>query len=774
MSDLPRPPTPLVGRKHELAWAKDLLLRQRFVTLFGPGGLGKTHLALALAAQVAEQFTHGVVFVSFEGVTEAHMVVPRLAQALGVSLTADIAPPLALRRHLRMRHLLLVLDCFEQVVGAAPTLASLVEAAAQLSVLVTSRVALNVRGEQLYEVPSLSLPTEGHSLAEVMNAPAVQLFLARARVARPDFALTPANAPALLRLCRQLDGLPLALELAAAQLRERPLEAIALDLDERFERLSLTPDGLRPQPQTMRALLDWSHQSLAPTDRVLFRRLAVFAGGWNVEAATVICAPLPNHDDVWPGLLRLAEQSLIQAHPTDDDVRYRLLDALRVYALDQLATAGETATFQQQHARYFLDLVEQIEPDLIGPRQAEKFNQLAREHDNVRAALHFYLIAEPPQAVRMVAALRRFWLVRGFIAEGRHWLETALAATPAAPMTQARAKALLGAGMFSAAQRDFAQAHACYAAALHDFRALGDKFNAAITLNNWGLTDYATRQYPRARGRFEESFALFTELNDLWGMPMPLINLGLIELAQGHYAEAERHFAESLDLNRAAEDPYGIAFSLDALGGVALNRGDLQRAEALYTEALQVRRELNHIAGLAEALDNLGLIAQFLEQWAVAEQRYTESLNLRRHHQMLWGEGLSWIRFGQLARMQHQWAQAQTAYCASLRLYRKHADDWLAQQALEGLTCAQIAASPAPPPTFAALMTERLSLCEHTRQDLEVARSPHDEAVYQSALAVVRAALSPAAFEAAWNTGQTASLPTAIATRLAEQESAHA
>lgn len=748
---LPVVSTSLVGRSAELAWVVELLLRQRFVTLFGPGGMGKTRLALAVAEQLQAQFADGVFWLALDTVREADMVLPRLAQVLDLPPVppAQLLP--SLQEHLQARYLLLILDCFEHVVAAAPNLGQLVAVGPRLHVLVTSRVVLNVRGEQLYEVPPLAYPTAEATWSAISQAAAVQLFVQRVQQVLPSFAITPENSPRVRRLCQQLEGWPLALELVAAQLRTRPLEALALDLDARFERAVATPGVARPE--TLRTLIDWSYSSLAPATQNLFRQLAVFAGGWTVEAAQAVCAAVANQA-VLPELLQLADHALVMAQPQEDEVRYRFLDPLRLYAAELLETTEVGPVLRRAHAAYFLQWVETLEPELIGPHQAQWFNRLEVELANLRVALTWMLTHAPQWALRLTGSLRRFLGVRGYSVEGQYWVEAALAATPADELTPPRAQAHLCAGMMAYAQRDHERARHHYTLSLQGFRVVDDRRNIAILLNSLGLTEYGQRHYAAAHAWFSESLALFRALQDTWGIPMPLINLGLIANIEGDHLTAEAHFTESLTLNRAAQDPYGIAYSLDCLGGTLLFLDEAERALPLFAESLTLRRELKHQWGITLALDNLGAVALMLQQPTEAQHYYEESLDLRRALDHPWGMAASWSNLGDCYSAQRQHLAAQAAYLNSLALFVRHQDLWLVGRTLTGLSALLAQAAPQPLATVMAdLILQLCAAGETLRRQSQVSQWPWAKRQHQAVLAAAQAALNPEAYNYAWETG---------------------
>lgn len=463
--------------------ARELLGRgdSRWLTLTGPGGVGKTRLAVEVASGVAGDVSDGVCFVSLASVRDPDLVLPAVARAVGVPDDSECPLVESLVTHLRDRHLLLVLDNLEQVADAAPAIAALLAACPQLHALVTSRSVLRVRGEQVLAVPPL------------VGSEAVALFLQRARMTNPDIGVTEANAATITEVCRRLDGLPLALEIAAARLRVLSPEALLARLSHRLTVLTGGARDLPDRQRTLRDTLAWSHELLGPAEQRLFRRLAVFAGGCDPEAVEAITA-LGSDVETDPALDTLAElldSSLLQRAMVAGVVRFTMLETVREYGLEQLVASGEAEPARRRHAAYFLGLVQEAQLHLRGPEAPSWLDRLEADHDNFRAALEWSLAEDPEMALGLAAALWRFWWMRGHLREGRAWLERALQAGEgvAAP---ARAAALTAAGELAERHTDYAAASAWYEAALALWRDLGDTRGTATTLD--GLAETAMRQ----------------------------------------------------------------------------------------------------------------------------------------------------------------------------------------------------------------------------------------------------------------------------------------
>ncbi len=682
--DLPRlpvPPYPLIGREHELATAVSILRHQetepdsgagtRLLTLTGPGGVGKTRLALAVAAEVAPSYIDGVHLVELAPVQDAGLVPSTIAQALGVRPTGDETPPAVLVRYLRGRRALLLLDNFEHVLAAATLVADLLAACPHLRVLVTSRSRLRLRGERELPVPPLSLrretrdvSREGKDRAHVSRltshvSDAVRLFVARTQDVRPDFSLTTVNAAAVAEICHRLDGLPLALELAAARGKVLSPSALAAKLERRLPLLTGGAADLPARQQTLRATIAWSYDLLGPSEQSLFRRLAVFAGGCTLEMAEVICGDACPETTVLDGLTALVEYSLLR--PDDPqrssaeialspEPRFTMLETIREFALDALETAGEIVQVQRRHAAFFLLLAEGTESKL---RSGERDPCLARldvEHDNLRAALAFAVEQEEAAtALRLAGALRWYWYFRGHFTEGRRWLAQALALPTSNQHIAYRAKALYGAGVLTYYQEQVEAARPLLFESVALWRAVADRHGLAHALVSLAIA-IVDEDYPKAREYLEESIALFRELgdewglafaasylgafavwrpgeerlawsalegsaasfrrlNDPWGMSSSLFYLGVAHHLKGEVAAARNRIEESLGFARAAGDKWRVERTLSRLGVWAEADGDFRRAEAYLVDALALAREQGRLEHVADFLARLGVIA---------------------------------------------------------------------------------------------------------------------------------------------------------------------
>ncbi len=719
--NLPVQPTPFLGREQEVASVCALLRRPevRLVTLTGPGGIGKTRLALQVAAELADQFADGVFLVALTPVSDPEQVVPTITQTLGISEAGGQPPLVLLKTALKDKHLLLLLDNFEQVVDAAVVVAELLAACPKLKVLVTSRVVLHVQAERELAVLPLSVPNPKRlpALATLSQYEAVALFIQRAQAVKADFQVTNANAPAVAGICARLDGLPLAIELATRSKFFAP-QALLVRLEQGLDVLSGGARDLPVRQRTLRGAMAWSYHLLPSEEQHLFRRLSVFVDSCMREAAEVVCrAAGALAGDVLDGLLSLVDKSLLrQEESAQGEPRFSMLQTLREFGLETLASAGETELTRQAHAAYYLRLSEQAEPELRGTQQAMWLNRLEAEHDNFRAALGWALEnGEVEIGLRLVGALWRFWMARGHFTEGRGWLERVQErSSDAAPALQA--KAFTGAGSMAWSQGNFQQAMRWHQQALALYREVGDKQGIAFALNNLGTQAQYQGDYERARAFLEESLALYRELGDQWGIALVLCNLGLGEAWQGDYERARALFEEYLAISRKLKDKADIALALHNLGDVARYQGDHRRAMAYLEECLSVCEELGDKRLTSMTLNILGLVARWQGNFARSAALHTESLALSREL----GEKL----------------------CIA--------------QSLEGL--AGVYGMQKHPERAARLWGTAEALCEA----IGVPMYPVDRADHAQAVAAARAQLGGEAFATAWAQGRTTPLEQVI------------
>ena len=612
-NNLPLQLTSFIGREKEIAAANALLGKSRLLTLTGSGGCGKTRLALHIAAVALDTFPDGVWLVELAALAGPELVPQTVAVVLGLREEPGRPFTQTLTDFLKSRHLLLVLDNAEHLLAACAQLTDAVLGQCpQVVLLVSSREGLGIAGELTYRVPSLSLPDPARDISPESLVPfeSVRLFVERAQSHSPQFAVSARNAPALASVCCRLDGIPLALELAAARIRSMSLEEINQRLDHRFRLLTGGSRTALPRQQTLRSLIDWSYDLLQSTEQALLRRLAVFAGGWTLEAAEQVCAG----EDVDSGAMldlhaSLSDKSLVMAEERDGATRYRLLETVRQYARDRLLESGQGESWRDRHLNFFLSLAEEAEPQLTGADQQAWLDRLDADHDNLRAASAWSSSsgANADRQLRLAGALWRFWAVRGLMNEGRARLSDLVSSSSAD--RAARAKALNGAGVLAWQQGDYPAAKAHYEECLALRRVLGDRRGISASLNNLGAVAQSQGESIAARSLYEESLAIKRELGDRRGIASSLSNLGSVTFDLGDYATGRTLSEESLALFRSLGDRQSISASLTNLGLMASHMGDYSSAKELFKESFAIRQELGDQWGLAASLNDLGHVA---------------------------------------------------------------------------------------------------------------------------------------------------------------------
>jgi non-specific serine/threonine protein kinase len=617
---VPTPLTRLIGRDDTVAAVTRHLTSARLLTLTGTGGVGKTRVALQVATEVRATFTDGVVFVPLAAVHDPALVLPTLAHALGLAETSNELTNVAIDRFLGDRHLLIVLDNFEQVVAAAPDVAALVAACPHVHVLVTSREPLGVAGEQQYPIAPLALPDRAHARSpEALVAVAsVALFAERAHAVAPDFQLTATSAPVVAAICGRLDGLPLAIELAAVRVKLLPLPELLARLDHRLALLTGGGRDLASRHRTLRETIAWSYDLLGADERQLFARLAIFAGGATLDAAATICAPIDTSGGdmeafaVLDGIASLIDKSLVVPITNGDEAaRIGMLETIHEYAHERLTASGELPTIARAHAGYFLSLAETGARELEGVNQAEWLVRLEREHDNCRAALAWALRAGAgATAFGLCAALGWFWNLGGFYREGRTWMERALTQTGTAP-PGLHARVLDALGFLIQTQGEYTVARAYHEESLRIMRTLGDRPGIARCLHNLAVAAQYQGDFAVARSLHEECLILLRALGDRPGVAAALNNLGVMAQDQGEHAMARRLFEESASEARAAGDTLGVIAPLGNRGLLGVDQGEDDAARKDLVDCLALFREVNYAArhGIAECLEGLATIA---------------------------------------------------------------------------------------------------------------------------------------------------------------------
>jgi predicted ATPase/class 3 adenylate cyclase len=619
-NNLPVQLTSFIGRA-EIEAAAALLRGVRLLTLTGPGGTGKTRLVLQLAAELAEDFPDGVFFVALDPVTDPDLVPSTIATGLGLGSTSAEPPLERIIDYAAHRRVLLVLDNFEQVVSAAPIVGRLLREAPDLKVAVTSRLPLRISGEHEFPVPPLALPesTDDASAAAAVRSEAVRLFVERAMAVQPSFTLTDENAAAVVQIVRRLDGLPLAIELAAARTRILPVASLLARLD---DRLGILVGGARDLParqQTLRGAIDWSHDLLDEPDRHLFGRFSVFAGGGRLTEAETICGPASElRRDVLEGLSSLADKSLVRAVLSfDEEPRFTMLATIREYAEERLAATGERETIRRRHAEAYLALIEGSAGRLTGQGSAIWLDRLQADADNLRAALDWALeLGAVEFAMRFVVAIWRFWQIRGHLHEaaervGRVLAMPGLADQPAG--LQARAYGAAGSVHYWRAEFD--QTHAMYEKALEQARLSGDRGILAEALYDFGFasgTDLVTQttRFEKGGPYFEEALAVYRELGDGAGVASVSWALAFVALAIPDIPLARRHLQESIEIQRSSGDPFGLGWGLHLLGMIDVHDRLFDDGEPRLRESLSLFQTAGDLSGIVILLADFAIAAR--------------------------------------------------------------------------------------------------------------------------------------------------------------------
>ncbi len=647
-NNLPTQLTSFVGREKEMLEVTQMLKQSRLLTLTGSGGTGKTRLSLQVASGILEQFKDGVWFIELAPVSEPALVPSTVANVL--RLRVEDSRPLidVVMDWLSDKEALFILDNCEHLIDACAQFANtILQHCRGVRILASSREALGVAGEAAYRVPSLPTPNEPLDIHQLETFDSAKLFIQRATLTLPTFQLTDDNASFVAQICSRLDGIPLAIELAAARVRALSVEQIAERLDDRFRLLTGGSRTALPRQQTLRALIDWSYQLLSEDERLLFRRLAVFVGGWTLDAAESVCSEERSGFDVLDLMSRLVDKSLVNVEHSAGESRYHRLETIRQYAREKLFDTDEVVSLRDKHLTYFVGLAERADVELQGRAQKKWLARLEAEHDNLRAALEWSLKSQPEAGLRIAAALREFWDTHGHLTEALKWLGTMLDATKNIPPTPVRVKAVFAAALFSSRQSD---------------------------LEGW-------------KARQDEGLALAESFDDTWGIAQGLVSHGLFkEYFENDIEAAELFYRRALEYGRKLNDKLFLGQSLGPLASCALKRYEYARAEEIFRESLSLFREVGNTREIAGAYGNLAEVALTQRNYESARVSAEESLALYRELDDKHGVATALRALSIASHNQGNIQQAQMAAEQGVMLFRQ-----LGDRACMGLTISVLA-----------------------------------------------------------------------------------
>lgn len=790
LNNLPAKLTPFIGREEEVATVCALLSRPevRLVTLTGTGGVGKTSLSLEVASSLLPACSDGIFFVSLAPISDPRLVIPAIAHTLDLWEARDQSLMESLKAYLLLHHPLLLLDNFEQVIEAGPFLIELLQACPDLKILVTSRSTLRLSGEYEYVVPALAVPDLTHlpTLEDLAKYAAIALFVQQAKAIKPEFHLTQENAPALAEICVRLDGLPLAIELAASHIKLLPPQTLLKRLEHRLQILKGGARNLPLRQQTLRNTIAWSYDLLGAQEQRLFRRFAVFVGGCTIEALEAISTALDDEGEEREGVLdtvaSLIDKSLLQQAEQEGEIRLQLLETIREYALEQFVAKGEADAVGRAHADYYLALAEEAETKFGSSEQTTWANRLEREHGNVRTALSWLLdqgekhgsALALEKALRLGGTLREFWKLHNHSGEGLRFLERALVRSQGLPVAM-RAKALSAAGQMAYFQDDNDRAEALVEESLQLYRELGDTEGIALSLHHLERVARTKGDLSAARSRLLESLELWRSLDNNIRIGWSLFRLACQLVVQGDYTEARALFEEGLGIFREMEYTEGIAYTLIHLAEMhLLSLNDFEQIRTLLLECIPLMREMSDVGGETWCIALTGRLALLQGDLVLARALIADALSKSWQRNSKSDTAGYLLLLADVAAAQGKYAEAGMHYQDSLELFQESGEKQLVALSLEGLASVLVEeaveirwASPGQNSAgddgsseqMLALWAARLcGLAESLRKAVGAPLPPVERPTYERAVAGARSRLGEAAFNRARREGRTMSL----------------
>ncbi len=767
LTNLPILLTSFIGREKERKEVVNLISKHRLVALTGSGGVGKTRLALQIGGELSNDFPNGVWFVDLSSLNDPGLVPQTVLTTLGLVEQPGKNIRQILQDFLGEKSLLIILDNCEHLVEACAKLAmELLSHCALLKILATSREALGVEGEITWRVPSLSSPDPATPLEpdQLRQFESVRLFIDRAALAKTNFNVNNENAHALVKICQTLDGIPLAIELAAAKISILSMEQISNRLDDRFRLLTGGGHAVLERHQTLRATMDWSYNLLSAEEQALFRRLSVFVGGCSLDAAESVCIDEDTTTknalrtvDILDILGQLVNKSLVIANERGGEFRYRLLETIRQYAHEELLQSGEASRMQKRYLDFFVKMSEEAEHKLMGMDQMTWLDRLESEMDNLRAALEWSLEGEQVvDGLRLAGSLWRFWDVRNHRNEGRERLAAFLSHRGATKQTRERAKALYAAGILAQIQNEYATADMYFSEGLEISRKLGDKRAVGYLLLGMAQMWARYRGYKNTRQFLDESLAIFNELGDRWGMALSLEGLGAAAWEQDDLVTASSRCTECIKIYRELGDKISLSFALIGLANVMETQGDYDQAVTLSEESLALFREMGYRWGISYALNILGEVARCQNDYSRAKVLYEESLAVGRE---IGDKDRIASEYHNLAYVSHHlgdYPQAAALFRQSLILSQEVGDTLLTVVCISGMAVEAQAMGHLK--RAARLFGAAQALIEAITNR----RVPADQIEYQRNLTALRAQLDEAAFQSAWAAGKAMTMEQAI------------